>query len=153
MNQPTYFVEVRFRDFMWIENMIIYWIHNQNIKLTQPNLSHFCITFVGVRFQWRHIFLSHKREGGRKKEMGASPISFEEIFSPLPFFGKEIYDVTGIVLLQKWERLGCVIKLNIHVIFFNLHEFNTISTLNFSKLATWLFFLSFLVFKLICQNN
>ena len=50
-----------------------------------------------------------KGKGGRKKrweKRGFSPSLLKRFSSPLPFFGKEKYDVTGIVFLKNYTKLG-----------------------------------------------
>ena len=70
---------------------------------TKPILFQICITFEKCDSNYVIFFFPEKGKGGRKslqKRWGKPPFRSSLFSSPLPFFGKEKYDVTGVALFK-----------------------------------------------------
>ena len=76
--------------------------------MTHYNLSRFCITFVEHDSSYV-IFFFPEKENLFKRD-GETPLFFYLFFSsPLPFFGKEKNDVTGIMFRKSNTKLGKIV--------------------------------------------
>ena len=78
------------------------------VFLTKPILFRICITFEKCDSSYVIFFFPEKGKGGRKslqKRWGKPPFLPSLFSSPLPFFGKEKYDVTGVVFLKKLYKI------------------------------------------------
>ena len=96
---------------------------------TVPILYNFCGTcssYVIFFFPEKGKGERKKREGGKKKDMGEKgvfPISFEEIFFPPSLFGKEKYDVTGVVFLKINTNSGQFLLCHLFAVNYPLTQF------------------------------
>ena len=92
--------------------------------MTSPKLSQFCITFAEqvpitsyFSFPKKRRGKEKKGKGGRKKrweKWGFSPSLLKRFSSPLLFFGKEKYDVTGTCsakVIQNWDSFHGVMDV------------------------------------------